>query len=74
MMMMMMMMMIIIIIIIIEHIISACPILAKEQYIKRHDRVCAKLHFNICKETGVKLDKRHCYEHVPKSIETSQGG
>jgi adenosylcobinamide amidohydrolase len=49
----------------IEHIISACPILAKEQYIKRHDRVCAQLHFNICKETGVKLDKKHWYEHVP---------
>ena len=26
----------------IDHIISACPILAKEQYIKRHDRVCAQ--------------------------------
>ena len=37
----------------IDHITSACPILAKEQYIKRHDRVCAQLHFNICKETGV---------------------
>jgi len=24
----------------IDHIISACPILAKEQYIKRHDSVC----------------------------------
>ena len=48
--------------------------LAKEQYIKRHDRVCAQLHFNICKETGVKLDKKHWYEHVPKSIETSQEG
>jgi len=41
----------------IDHIISACPILAKEQYIKRHDRVCAQLHFNICKETRVQLDK-----------------
>ena len=39
----------------INHITSACPILAKEQYIKRHDRVCAQLHFNICKETGVQL-------------------
>jgi hypothetical protein len=28
----------------IQHIISACPILATEQYIKRHDRVCAQLH------------------------------
>jgi len=41
---------------------------------KRHDRVCAQLHFNICKETGVQLDKRHWYEHVPKSVQTSQGG
>jgi len=41
----------------VDHIISACPILAKEWYIKRHDRVCAQLHFNICKETGVQLDK-----------------
>jgi len=36
--------------------------------------VCAQLHFNICKETGVELDKKHWYEHVPKSVETSQGG
>jgi hypothetical protein len=38
--------------------------------------VGAQLHFNIlvCKETGVQLDKKHCNEHVPKSVETSQGG
>ena len=58
----------------IDHIISACPILAKEQYIKRHDRVCAQLHFNICKETGVQLGKKQWYEHVPKSVERGQGG
>ena len=58
----------------IDHIISACPIPAKEQYIKRHDRVCAQLHFNICKETGVQLDKKEWYEHVPKPVETGQGG
>jgi hypothetical protein len=50
------------------------PILTKEQRIKRHDRVCAQLQFNIYKETGVTLDKKHWYEHVPQSIETSQGG
>ena len=58
----------------IDHIISACPIQAKEQYIKRHDKVCVQLHFNICKETGVQLNKKFWYEHVSKSIETSQGG
>ena len=46
--------------------------LAKEQYIKRHDRVCTQVHCNICKETGVRLDKVHWHEHVIKSVETSQ--
>ena len=41
---------------------------------KKHDRVCAQLRFNICKETGVQLDKKHWYEHVPKSVETGQAG
>ena len=36
--------------------------------------MCAQLHFNIYKETGVQLDKKHWYEHVLKSVETSQGG
>jgi hypothetical protein len=35
---------------------------------------CTQLHFNMCKETGVKLDKKYWYQHVPKSVETSQGG
>jgi hypothetical protein len=61
-------------IIIIINIKSACPILAKEQYIKRHDRVCAQLHFNICKKRGVQLDKKHWYERVPKTVETGQEG
>jgi hypothetical protein len=41
----------------IDHIISACPILAKGQYVKRHDKVSAQIHLNICKEIGVQLDK-----------------
>jgi len=57
-----------------DHIISVCPILAKEQYIKIYDSVCAQLHFNICKETGVQFDEKYWYEHVPKSVETSKGG
>ena len=44
------------------------------KYTKRHDKVWGQPHFNICKETGVQLDKKHWYEHVPKSVETSQGG
>jgi len=75
--MMMMMMMIKIIIILckqfddtVEHIISACPILAKEQDTKQHDRVCAQLHFNICKEIGVKSDNNGMttYQNQSKQV------
>ena len=34
----------------------------------------AQIHFNICKETGVQLDKKHWYEQVPNSVVTNQGG
>jgi hypothetical protein len=48
--------------------------MAKEHYIKRHDRVCAQLHFNICKETVWKAGREHWYEHIPKFAETSPEG
>ena len=54
-----------------DHIISACSMLAKEQYIKKDMTVCAQLHFNICQETGVQLDKRHQWQ---KLVETRPGG
>ena len=41
----------------IDNIITACPILTKEQYIKRHDRVCAQIHYNIRKEMRVRVEK-----------------
>jgi len=31
----------------IDHIVSACPILAEEQWIQRHDRLCAELHLHM---------------------------
>jgi len=55
----------------IDHIISACP---TEEYLKRHDKVSAQIHINICKEIGVQLDKKRWYEHVPNSVVTNQGG
>jgi hypothetical protein len=39
-----------------------------------NNTVCAQLHFNVCKELGVKLDKEHWYEHVQKPVETSHEG
>jgi hypothetical protein len=39
-----------------------------------NNKVSVQIHFNICKEIGVQLDKKHWYEHVPKSVVTNQGG
>ena len=58
----------------VQHITSACPVLAKEQYTKGHDRVCAQLHCNVCKEVGIKLENKHWYAHVPKSVQTNLDG
>jgi hypothetical protein len=50
----------------IYYITSACPILAKEQYINKHDGMCAQLHFYTCNEIEVQLDNERRYDHVPK--------
>jgi len=44
------------------------PILAEEQYIKRHDKVCAQLHVDICKGMGITLYNEHWCEQVPKLV------
>jgi hypothetical protein len=56
----------------VEHIISACPIMPIEQYIKRHDRVRAQLHFNTRTEIWIKLKNEQWYDHVSKSVKTSR--
>ncbi|KAF2878863.1 hypothetical protein ILUMI_27306 [Ignelater luminosus] len=40
-----------------EHIIAGCTILAKHEYIKRHDQVCRNLHYIICKEMVSRWEK-----------------
>jgi hypothetical protein len=56
----------------VEHITSACSILAKEKYIKRHDKVCAQQHVKICSEIEIKLDDERWYEHAPELANTSR--
>jgi hypothetical protein len=54
-----------------KHIITAWPLFAKELYIKRHDKYCAQLHFNLCTEIGVGLENEHWKNHVTDEVETS---
>ena len=51
----------------IDHLISVCPILAKNEYLMRHDKVCTYLHYSICKALGFETtDKR--YTLMPKPV------
>ena len=43
------------------------PLLAKNEYLMRHDKVCTHLHYSICKALGFETtDKR--YTHIPKPV------
>jgi hypothetical protein len=37
----------------IDHLTSGCPILAKNEYLMRHDKVCSHLYYSICKALGI---------------------
>ena len=37
----------------IDHLISGCPILAKNEYLMKHVKVCTRLHYSICKALGI---------------------
>jgi len=37
----------------IDHVTSGCSILAKNEYLMRHDKVCTHLHYSKCKALGI---------------------
>ena len=51
----------------VDHIISGCEVLAKTEYISRHDKAAAYLHWNIYQDHDIEvIDK--WYEHKPESV------
>jgi len=51
----------------IDHLSSGCPILAKNEYLMRHDKVCTHLHYSICKALGFETTDKW-YTHMPKPV------
>ena len=51
----------------IDHLISGFPILAKNEYLMRHDKVCSHLHYSICKALGIETTDKW-YTHMPKPV------
>jgi hypothetical protein len=50
-----------------DHPTSGCPIMAKNEYVIRHDRVCTQLHCSICKTLGIETTE-NWYSHIPKPV------
>ena len=51
----------------IDHLTMGCPILAKNEYLMRHDKVCTQLHYSIRKALDTEtIDK--WYTHMPKPV------
>ena len=54
----------------IHHLVSGCPELAKTEYIHRHNKVAAYLHWKICKRYKIKAPEKW-YEHQPSTVTES---
>ena len=51
----------------IDHIVSGCPVLAKTEYIERHNKAAAYLHWKICRKYDIETTTKW-YEHQPKTV------
>ena len=51
----------------IDHVTSGCPIVAKNEHLMRHDKVCTHLHYSICKALGIETTDKW-YTHMPKPV------
>ena len=57
----------------VSHLASGCKELAKKQYVKRHDRVGLRVHWELCRKYGVDC-ARKWYEHMSKSVCVNEVG
>ena len=56
----------------IDHLVSGCSVLAKSEYILRHNKVAQYLHWQICQHYGIKTTSKW-YEHeTPPITENEQ--
>ena len=51
----------------IDHLTLGFPILAKNEYLMRHDKVCAHLHYSICKALVIETTDK-CYTHMSQPV------
>ena len=50
-----------------DHLTSGCPVLAKNEYLMRHDKVWTHLHYSIWKALGSETTDKW-YTHMPTPV------
>ena len=56
----------------IDHIVSGCPVLAATEYTKRHNKVAAYIHWQICRHHNITTEAHKWYEHEPPTVVENQ--
>ena len=51
----------------VDHIVSGCEVIAKTEYISRHNNAAAYLHWSICKDYDIEITDKW-YQHEPKTV------
>ena len=51
----------------VEHIVSGCPVLAKKEYLERHDKALIYVHWNICNYYQIDVPNKW-YDHKPEKV------
>ena len=51
----------------VDHIVPGCEVLAKTEYITRHNDAAAYLHWSICKDDDLKITDKW-YQHAPETL------
>ena len=57
----------------VQHIVSSCGELAKKQYLIRHDKMGARIHWELCRKYGIKCEDKW-FNHVPSSVCSNETG
>lgn len=51
----------------VDHIVSGCPNLARTEYIHRHDKIAAFIHWKICRHFNIETSDKW-YKHTPNTV------
>lgn len=47
----------------IDYVVSGYPELAKQEYTTRHEKVCAQVHFEVCRKLNIQVEAKKWYVH-----------